>query len=235
MTRTLITLLAIILTIPYAVLAKDNQSAKGLSTIYGKDDPICAEALNRLSKSSRYDFIMGSNNWGKKFETVSWSPLVNDIRYIFPNSFFVEIDINNDSVSEIVIRNQSMFRSAIFEYLYIAPKNSFEKIINDIGKIGAKDVFKNSIIYLNQRNIVIFSNNREAVPLSFHIWNYNNINYLLLCEAYFAHEEQYDKEMDVTLPNKFFVSILSKKYFGIDKYGDDYRIIPDLLCEFDWE
>jgi hypothetical protein len=231
MKKQLFILIVIFLLVGSFISSDGNQDIQGISTLYGKNNPICNEAIQRIRKTNKSDFISGSYSWGKEFETVKWLPLDGMSKTFMPEPFYVIIDINNDGLFEVAIKDRGMFRTFDFEHLYVVPKTSFEAFQRDTGTEEARATFEHTILRLSTDNTVIFTNGVRIVPPSNQIWQYKDKNYLVMSEAYFAHEDQYEDERE--LPNSLCVGILGQHQF--DKDQNEQRMIPELLCQFKWK
>jgi hypothetical protein len=79
---------------------------------------------------------------------------------------YLPIDIDNDGIEEVVVKETSLFASVEWDWLYVLQPQWFRSAQQE-KSVG---MLLPSVPKLNPQNTVKFTNGNTAVPVELHIW-----------------------------------------------------------------
>jgi hypothetical protein len=189
---------------------------------YGNSHPVCRDAVKLVRTLARDDFSGGT--WKKAFGKIEWIPSGA------PSISYIPMDINNDGTVELVVNYTDMFRSVMWDWLYIATQEQLAVV----KKTGSTEILNSESAQLSLRNQVKFTNHKLAVPVSTHIWKRGRKYFLVMKEDFFARENQTDEGR--TLPNSLYVGVLlGVKSSQFDPLYKVQRLHPTMICRIVWQ
>jgi hypothetical protein len=187
---------------------------------YGTSDPICGEAKSVLERTDSAEFwdgrwprSFGMHDWARSsWSIITTSGTREDVPFKYSRG-----DLDGDGSDEIALVTTGMIRSVNFDWLYLINVHAFRTVQRDEDMRLALDQARK----LNPSNVVVFSNDAEAIPVELELWPREGKTYLLLKEHNFAKAGE-------RIANTFLVASL----VNAASSGDEQRLHPRLVCRF---